>query len=143
MNYITQDLLKVRSGIITHQVNCQGVMGSGIALKIKNKWPNVFWKYSQFKNWKPGMIQLVPVNAKLWVCNLAGQEFYGHDKLYTDYDAVKEAYQKLYNWAIEHKIEKIHVPYLMGCNRAGGNWEIYSQILHTINPDTIICQYDS
>lgn len=141
MKYINQDLLKVRSGIIVHQVNCQGVMGTGIALKIKKKWPNVFLKYSQFKDWKPGMIQLVPVGSKLWVCNLAGQEYYGRDKMYTDYDAVKIGYEKLNNWAQEHKLLDIYVPHLMGCSNAGGNWEIYSKILNDINPDTIVCQY--
>jgi O-acetyl-ADP-ribose deacetylase (regulator of RNase III) len=30
------DLLSVNRGIIGHQVNCQGKMGSGVANKVKN-----------------------------------------------------------------------------------------------------------
>lgn len=39
------NLLDVKSGILCHQVNCVGVMGAGIALQIKGKWPEVFKQY--------------------------------------------------------------------------------------------------
>jgi O-acetyl-ADP-ribose deacetylase (regulator of RNase III) len=39
------NLLEVKSGIICHQVNCIGAMGTGIALQIRNKWPVVFNDY--------------------------------------------------------------------------------------------------
>lgn len=39
------DLLKIDKGIICHQTNCIGVMGGGIALQIRNKWPNVYKQY--------------------------------------------------------------------------------------------------
>ena len=41
------NLLEVRSGILCHQVNCIGLMGAGLALQIRNKWPNVFSKYRE------------------------------------------------------------------------------------------------
>lgn len=31
------NLLDAKTDVIAHQVNCQGVMGAGIALQIKNK----------------------------------------------------------------------------------------------------------
>ena len=41
------NLLEVKSGIICHQVNCIGAMGAGLALQIRNKWPNVFSEYRE------------------------------------------------------------------------------------------------
>lgn len=32
---------------IAHQVNCRGKMGSGVALAIKQKYPEVYQKYSE------------------------------------------------------------------------------------------------
>ena len=39
------DLLSVNRGIIVHGCNCQGVMGSGVALAIREKWPAVYEAY--------------------------------------------------------------------------------------------------
>lgn len=38
-------LLKVERGIIVHGVNGQGVMGSGVAAQIRNKYPRVYNEY--------------------------------------------------------------------------------------------------
>ena len=42
------DLLSVKHGFIMHQVNYLGIMGGGLALQIKRKWPDVFKKYSDW-----------------------------------------------------------------------------------------------
>ena len=31
--------------IICHQVNCQGVMGSGVAKEVRERFPNVYEQY--------------------------------------------------------------------------------------------------
>jgi O-acetyl-ADP-ribose deacetylase (regulator of RNase III) len=36
------DLLGVQRGVIVQQVNCRGAMGRGLALSIRQKWPNVY-----------------------------------------------------------------------------------------------------
>ena len=41
------NLLDVPKGIIVHGCNCQGVMGSGVALAIKKKWPEVYHVYAE------------------------------------------------------------------------------------------------
>ncbi len=38
--------------IVCHQVNCKGVMGAGLALQIKNKFPMVY------KNYKDKCLQI-------------------------------------------------------------------------------------
>jgi O-acetyl-ADP-ribose deacetylase (regulator of RNase III) len=45
VNIINGDVLKSGSPIIAHQVNCMGIMGGGVALQVKKKYPEVFNKY--------------------------------------------------------------------------------------------------
>lgn len=39
------DILQASEDIIGHQVNCQGVMGAGLAKQIRNKYPHVYDEY--------------------------------------------------------------------------------------------------
>ena len=39
VNYVKGNLLESDCDYICHQVNCQGVMNSGIARQIREKWP--------------------------------------------------------------------------------------------------------
>lgn len=121
------DILSITKGIIVHQVNCQGVMGCGIALQIKRKFPKVFEHYRMFK-FKLGMIQLVKVGPELYVCNLAGQDRYGRNKRYTDYDALHTGLDKLNTWADEKDLP-VYIPKFMGSANAGGDWEVVSKII--------------
>lgn len=139
------DILSVKSGVIVHQVNCQGIMGAGIALKIKRKWPLVFQRYRKFK-FKLGQIQLIQVEPGLWICNLAGQDRYGRDKRYTDYEAVRIGLDKLNAWVwaeekdLRHGIP-IYIPKFMSSANAGGDWDIISKLISEVLADRkiIIC----
>ena len=42
------DILNASEYILAHQVNCMGIMGSGIAKQIKDKYPEVFEQYRKF-----------------------------------------------------------------------------------------------
>jgi len=121
------NILSVRKGIIVHQVNCKGVMGCGLALQIKRKWPIVFERYRAFK-FKPGQIQLVNVADDFWVCNLAGQDRYGRDKRYTDYEAIRIGLEKLNIWAGDRGLS-VFIPNGMGCGNAGGDWHVVQGII--------------
>ena len=142
---IEGNLLDIEEGVICHQVNCQGVMGGGIALQIKNKWPSVYRVYKNFCTDYP-VKDLLGYSATVYsgidgdyshrVANIFGQEFYGTEKRQTNYGAVAHAFDMLsgqkYSW------EKVYVPYLMGCGLAGGDWGIYSEIIEFYIPDAII-----
>jgi len=52
MKIVDGDLLTSNADYICHQVNTDGVMGGGIALQIKNKFPHVFNAHYDFcKQW--------------------------------------------------------------------------------------------
>jgi len=74
------NILDVQTGIICHQTNCVGVMGGGLALQIRNKWPEVYKQYCSFcegyQNRKAiellGYVQDVIVDNDLVVANCFG-----------------------------------------------------------------------
>lgn len=144
LNIQSLDILTVKSGVIAHQVNLRGVMGAGLALQIKNKWPQIYQSYVRRindGNFHLGMIQVLPVSDNLWVCNMAGQDNFGVDRCQSDYGAFRMALGKLKVWA-DSKNLQVYLPYKIGCGLAGGDWSIVSQIIHDELPSAIICQLE-
>ncbi len=63
---IEGDLFCSDARIIAHQVNCQGKMGSGVALQVKRKYPNVYNEYMKVCSADMlGKIQIVPVDIQI------------------------------------------------------------------------------
>lgn len=145
---VTRDILSNKAGIICHQVNCMGKMNSGIAKSIRDKWPSVYDSYMEMKVKIPGAVQFVRVNSEsnglpLYVCNVFGQEKYGYMGRYTIYMAVKSAFKrikKLYPCFTKEYTLPIFIPYKMGCDRGGGDWDKYSAIIKKYIPEAIICK---
>lgn len=137
LKIVQQDLLCVEQGVIVQQVNCRHVMGRGLAQAIKQKYPAVFEAYRS-KQWKLGDVQLVQVSSSLYVANVAGQDGYGTDKRYTDYDALRTGLRRVNAWATQKGLP-IHIPSGIGCSLGGGNWDVVQDIIQTECPLAIIC----
>lgn len=126
------DLFSTHCNIIAHQVNCKGVMGSGVAKTVKEKYPTVFTFYKEacdkFKSKCLGSCQLVPVAENKHIANIFGQDSYGYSGCYTDYKALQRAFNHLYSFAAEHNYS-VALPYLIGCCRGGGDWTIVFEMI--------------
>jgi O-acetyl-ADP-ribose deacetylase (regulator of RNase III) len=120
-------------GIIVHGCNCRGVMGSGVALAVKTKWPQVYEHYKQ--EWASGGLFLgetqfvADVDAGVHVINAMTQEFYGREPRvrYVSYDAVATAFQGVRAYAVSYGVP-VNFP-LLGAGLGGGDWEIISTII--------------
>ncbi|MDE6149843.1 MAG: macro domain-containing protein, partial [Ruminococcus sp.] len=118
---VNGDIFQSGADVIIHQVNCQGVMGSGVAKQIREKYPNVFQKYhelcSRYKaehNEKEllGTAQIVKVGSDgtKYVANLFAQENFGYDgKCYTDYEALRRCLTYV---SRQFRHSTIAIPYL-------------------------------
>lgn len=132
MQIVIGDILKADADVIVHQVNCQGVMGKGLAKQIKDEYPEVFSVYSSActrENTKHllGYVQFVKVGFTRTIANLFAQERYGSPtKCHTDYDALRQC---LITVNAQFKGKTVAVPYKLGCGLAGGDWEIVSKII--------------
>ena len=128
---IKGDLLNTKTGCIAHQVNCQGVMGSGVAKQIRSKWPKLYDAYRDFCNQKKpeallGDCQFTFIDD-VCVVNMFAQLTYGRTGRHTDYDAFRSCCR-----IMEHRIprkQKISMPYGIGCGLGGGDWETICRII--------------
>lgn len=147
MKILNKDITTIESGVIVHQVNCQGKMASGVALAIRNKWPQVYDDYmTHFSNSSAekegralllGHIDVIQIDKELSVVNLFGQNKYGYDgKRYTSYCAWEKALPKIKK---EFPEEQIYFPYNVGCDRGGGDLRIISAMIEEYFPDAMFC----
>lgn len=142
MKIVQKDILTVTDGIIGQQVNCQGVMGAGLAWAIQDKWPVVYHRY---RHTKPalGLCDIVFAQADIYVANLYGQDTVGTGRRQTNYGALSSALSSL-RTQTKHMLNYWHVylPHGIGCGLGGGDWEIVHELIEFYLPDAIICIYD-
>ena len=151
IKHIKCDIFESGADVICHQVNCQGVMGSGIAKQVRNKYPEIYKAYIKLcdtcktkKSLLLGTAHLVIKDDGKYIANLFAQENYGYNKkCYTDYNALKECLINIKNFS-SGKV--VAIPYLMGCYRGGGDWNIVYKMIEDIysdiDCDVLICEYN-
>lgn len=148
MIVVEGDLLDVTEGLIAHQVNCRGVMGAGVARVIAKRYPDVEAMYRKLcADNAPlellGTCLTVTATAdgsatdRLAVANVFGQLDTGRG-LQTDYTAVAGALDLLARGYAFHPGRVLHVPYMMGCGLAGGDWDVYSGLLDEHWPGPVV-----
>lgn len=154
IQHIKCDIFESGADVICHQVNCQGVMGSGIARQVREKYPNVYESYKAYcENKRPedllGRAMFVGVDDEqlAGIANIFGQLSYGYDgKCYTDYDALKRAFVELNQFIYIYfdYYPVVAFPYKFGCARGGGDWNIVYKLIKETFKDCIvlICEYD-
>ena len=154
IKHIQCDIFESGADIICHQVNCQGVMNSGIAKQVKNKYPKVYKEYKKLYNEAKedkepllGCVQAVRINDDnpfKYIVNIFSQDNYGYDnKCYTNYEILKQSFTVIKEW-FEDRV--IAIPYKIGCIRGGGDWNIVYKMIEEVfnNSDckVLICEYN-
>ena len=143
---VNGDILQATEDIICHQVNCQNVMGSGVAKALYTQWPEVKKSYHLFcrRFGSPekllGQVQLVEVANGRQVAHIFGQLEYGRDKYrkYTDYTALTKAFNKIRNQCAD---KTLAFPYGFGCGLANGDWKIVYNMIETYFKDIDVTIY--
>ena len=76
IKHIKCDIFESGADVICHQTNCQGVMGSGVAKQVREKYPQVYEQYKRVcasGERLLGRTQIVPISATQSIANLFGQ----------------------------------------------------------------------
>lgn len=123
-----------------HCCNAQKKMNSGIAKQIRDEFPEVYKAYMEEYEgkWRVGESQWVSLNEfDGVVCNIIGQEYYGYDrKRYVNYGAVALSLDHTCKTLLRsgrlNADEQVGFPYKFGCDRAGGDWDIMSEIIEFV-----------
>lgn len=149
--YKTGDCLKGDERFVVHGCNAQGVMGSGIALQVRNEFPEAYQAYRRAYEEREDRTKGLPLGNTIWapsngkiIINGITQEFYGPDAhkgvVYVDYDAVARVMKNInanafFTQTVEqHRqayggiIDAVAMP-LIGAVRAGGSWKKISEII--------------
>jgi O-acetyl-ADP-ribose deacetylase (regulator of RNase III) len=148
LTYINQDITeKGGRSILCNGVNCQAVMGSGVAKAFYTKWPVVKESYLSIgkSHMQLGCVDFVLVNPyeNTYVANMWTQEFYGNDgRVYASLDAIEFAMNKVIMFALKGDIEFIYMPRI-GCGLGGLKWidveGIISKVFKGTNLHPIVC----
>jgi O-acetyl-ADP-ribose deacetylase (regulator of RNase III) len=128
------DILSVDRGIIVHGCNAKGVMGSGVALAIRRKYPEAFRVYREIfeeDGLELGTVCFVDVGKDLVIANAITQENYNNQRngpaCMVDYAAIKSCFQEVANEA-KYLGLPVHYP-MIGAGLGGGDWNIIQEII--------------
>lgn len=145
MNHVKGDIFDSNANAILHQVNCMGVMGSGVAKQVKEKYPLVYENYKSYcdsygANGVFNTVQICPIGDDKHIVNLFSQLRFGYDgKCYTDYKALKSCLKRVNEYFAGRTVA---IPYLMGCHRGGGDWNVVSKIIEDTLVDCSVTLYE-
>ena len=123
--------------VLLHCCNAKGVMGSGIALEIKNRIPDAYDVYSY--NHRLGSTTVGqyerPDGTHGYVMNMVAQESFGRSGLrYVHYGVLAKCLNCVER--MSYGITKtIGIPYKLASDRAGGDWQIVLELVEGILGD--------
>ena len=129
IQYVNGDLFSTECKCILHGCNAQGVMGSGIAKIIREKYPEAYQEYR--KATLAGSLELGKVipaesNGKI-ILSAITQKYYGRDKKrYVSYDAVADVMKIVQQVAPSH----VAMPQI-GSGLGGGDWNVIESIIES------------
>jgi O-acetyl-ADP-ribose deacetylase (regulator of RNase III) len=136
IQYITGDLFSTEHKHILHGCNSKGVMGSGVARIVRDRYPEAYEKYTLWcsKGFRLGSCLLVATNDKI-IINAVTQQNYGKVSeqtgptpvRYVSYDAIADIFAQL-----EQTIPgtTIAMPRI-GAALGGGDWSVISAIIES------------
>lgn len=142
LNIQQGDLFEVTEGIIAHQVNCQGVMGGGVASYVKGLYPHVYQEYKKLckshlgqEDQLLGCVQVVVgKQPSLYVANCFSQLYYGNYRKYTIDCAYRDCFRRLKQIS-SHQSLPVYIPRRMGAGLAGGDWAVLASIIQEEFPE--------
>ena len=120
---------------LVNPVNCLGIMGKGLALAFKARYPKNFREYARaccLGQLQPGGILvcdlgLVPEGSPRWIVNLATKD---HWRNPSQLDWIRSGALELSRWAAENDVRSIACPAL-GAGLGGLAWQ---DVLSAIEP---------
>ncbi len=140
------NILDIQAGIIVHGVNCRGVMGSGVAKKLRDMYPKLYSSYRQYVDSQAGAmgnsetllghVHWYEPTKELAIANAFTQDAYGQDGAkYVSYDAIHDAFKIIGASAVFNK-RPIYFP-MIGAGLGGGSWEVIKTIIEDVVPDSV------
>lgn len=139
MQTIDGNIVDATTDYIAHQVNCKGVMGSGVALALNNKYGKYLSNYflaCRAVERRSYTLLGTYIKSNLpngqAIINLFGQDTYGRGKHTIEYALQQSLIRFCNDIPNDGKIYTCAMPYMIGCCRGGGNWDIISSLIQKV-----------
>jgi len=141
MNYITQDILLVKRGVIAQQMNSLGIAGAGLAKLTFKQYPGAIYAYRQARP-AFGSCMIFQQASGPVLAFLVGQLGYGNMSRQTNYGALSSALFQLRQTLDGREFNGLDTffPYKIGCGLGGGDWDIVQELLEYYFPASYICK---
>ena len=113
---------------IVNTINCVGVMGKGIALEMKKRYPEMFDKYKDYCDKgliDVGKLWLYKHSDEKWILNFPTKK---HWKNKSEYEYIESGMIKFIETYKERGIKTIAFP-MLGCSNGGLDKDIVIQIM--------------
>lgn len=138
--YKTGDLFDFFTGktVLVHGCNAQHVMGGGIALQVRRKFPQAYYDYMATPKLTLGEVVFSYIGDDLVVANAITQEFFGNNPMvkYASPDAIKKCLLRVREVYSRHEIIMPEI----GCGLGGLTMEEVSPIIESVfNDDLQTC----
>ncbi|MCD0466098.1 macro domain-containing protein [Flavobacterium sp. ENC] len=134
IKFVEGNFFDYKADIRINTVNCVGVMGAGVALQFKTKYPEMFKEY--LKSCNENNVQIG--RPHVWTNNSIFNEEENiiiinfptklHWKNPSEYDYVEKGLNWLSNFLLGHEGKTITVPAL-GCGHGGLDWNIVKKMI--------------
>ena len=130
MRCLKQNITQSPENIIIHGVNCQGVMGSGVALALRQEFPVIYDEYiKHIADYGPdelyeilGSTNWVNIGRNKFVVNVFSQRYYGSDgAVYADENGIIESLKRISKASknMNYSVASVKI----GCGLGGLSWE--------------------
>lgn len=134
MKYVNGDLLDLAEDgkfeVIVHGCNCFCTMGAGIALQIKNRYPDAYSSDRRTHSGDKNKLGTYSISSgkdlrKFDIINAYTQYGYSRYNVEINYEAVRNVFRLVKK---DFGYKRIGIPKI-GCGLAGGNWNIIESII--------------
>lgn len=115
------------TNIIVNTVNCVGIMGAGVALQVKKKYPKMFKEYVKDCNaglYTPGCIHEYLTHNHI-IINLATKDHWRHD---SNIEWIKQGLDELFKY-LNGTTYSITIP-PVGCTNGKLDWNIVKALIY-------------
>ena len=127
IEYVKGDFFDYKADIRINTVNCVGVMGAGVALEFKNKYPEMYKTYVEVCKRK----EIAPGNPFVWEeydlfskCIIVNLPTKLHWKNPSEYDYIERDLIWLRDFLKSQSEETVVTLPALGCGHGGLNWDI-------------------
>ena len=129
LKFVSGNMFDSNADVLINTINCVGIMGKGIALAFKNKYPDMFATYRQLCRYdkiSPGSIWPYYTDDFKIIVNFPTKDHWINP---SEYSYIENGLKKLRTYLLQcHRGSIVAIPAL-GCGNGGLDWNRVKQMI--------------